>query len=166
MVPEPLVTVRGYATEEAAHADLERLHAANLTAYVATRGHGRGGHTVVLQVIESDADDALALLGDADEFSADEAESHEDACPRCQSTRGSTPLPPYLLIGLGIAFAVSLGLAQFRLWYWLAGWAVVSGLAIRRLERAHHWRCLNCHFTWNTWAEEERRAAARRAAPE
>lgn len=166
MVPEPLVTVRGYAREEAAHADLERLHAANLTAYVATRGHGRGGHSVVLQVIESDADDALALLDVLGDAGAPHIDRGGDACPRCQSTRGSTPLPPYLLIGLGIAFAVSLGLAQFRLWYWLAGWAVVSGLAIRRLERAHHWRCLNCHFTWNTWAEEERRAAARRAAPE
>lgn len=104
--------------------------------------------------------DALGVDG------APELERDAEPCPRCQSTRESEPLPPYLLIGFGVAFAVKLALAQLRLWYWLAGWAVLSGLVIRRLERADHWRCLNCHFTWNTWAEDERRAAARRTAPE
>ena len=156
-----LVPVRHYDTRDELFADVAALEAKGIRAEAGGLLSPDSGFT--LMVHSTDLVAALDVLGDA---GAPHIDRGGEACPRCQSTRGSTPLPPYLLIGLGIAFAVSLGLAQFRLWYWLAGWAVVSGLAIRRLERAHHWRCLNCHFTWNTWAEEERRAAARRAAPE
>lgn len=165
MVPEPLVTLRGYATEDAAHADLEKLHAANLTAYVATRGHGRGGHTVVLQVIESDADDALALLGDSDEFPADESESDEYACPRCGSNR-STALPPWMVLALAGGF-VAVGVTMFlQAWKAAVVVALAAGWAIHRAEAAAQWRCLNCQFTWKSPSADERRAAARRAAPE
>lgn len=165
MLPEPLATIRTYATEEAAHADLDVLHAANLTAYVATRGHGRGGHTVVLQVIESDVDDALTLLGEPDEFPADEAESSEYACPRCGSNR-STALPPWMVIAL-VGGCAAVGVPMFlNSWKAAVLAAIVAGWVLNRAEAAPQWRCLNCQFTWKSPSAAERRAAARRAAPE
>lgn len=165
MVPEPLVTVRGYTTEEAAHADLDTLHAAHLTAYVAARGHGRGGHTVVLQVIESDVDDALALLGDTDEFAADDGEPDEYACPRCGSSR-STALPPWIVMAL-VGGCAAVGVTMYlQAWMAAAVVAIAAGWVIHRAEAAPQWRCLNCQFTWKSPSAAERRAAARRAAPE
>jgi hypothetical protein len=156
-----LVPIRHYDTQDELFADIAALEVKGIHSEAGGLLSPDSGWT--LMVHSTDVVAVLDVLGVAGE---PDLQTDVEPCPRCLSTRGSTPLPPYLLIGIGVAFVVALALAQFRLWSWLAGWAVVSGLVIRRLERAHHWRCLNCHFTWNTWAEDERRAAARRAAPE
>lgn len=152
--------IRHYETKDELLTDVAALEAQGIDAMAGGLLSPESGWT--LSVETADVVRALDVLNVA----RPDLEEPWGACPRCHSTRGSEALPPYLLIGLAVACAGSLGLAQFRQWYWLAGFVVVSGVAIRRLERAHHWRCLNCRFTWNAWADEERRAAARRAAPE
>ena len=164
MTPESLIPLRTYATEDEAHDALSVLHAAGLTAYTSTQGHGRGGNVVQLVVAESDVDAAIVLLGEQAPGLGDD-ENEPMVCPRCRSVR-STLLPPYLLMGLVTAGAVAMALAYLERWWWLAGFSLASGLALQRSMRAPQWRCLNCRFTWNQRVENERQAEARRAAPE
>lgn len=164
MASHPVVTIGTYDAEPDARDDLARLRAVGIDGDVATVAPDEDGFTVALQVAEGDVDVAVALLSDAPvEPPATVETPPAGTCPRCGSPR-SERLPSRAAIVIAVSVAATAWLVWQRLWPWVVGWWVASGLLVRWVERRPQWRCRNCQWQWNADVEAERRAALRRPA--
>ena len=164
MGDDRLVTIGTYDAEPDAHADLARLRAVGINGDVAMVAPDEDGCTVGLQVADGDVNVAVALLSDApvDRPATVEAPP-AGTCARCGSPR-SERLPSRAAIVIAASVAATVWLAWQRLWPWVVGWWVASGVLVRWVERQPQWRCLNCQWQWNAAVEAERRAALHQPA--
>jgi hypothetical protein len=151
-IPEPLVTIRSYSAPQFAAEDREALLEAGIPAYFGGRYY-RHNESVDLRVPASDADRALAVLGeprpeqDLLHGGTDNA-GDQIRCPLCRSV-DVIPQPPYGLLVMVAGVAVT-AYAITNRWFLAAGVALlVTTVVWNRVERTTaKWRCARCSHAW------------------
>src|SRR5258706_14335366 len=160
IIPERLVTIRGYATPELAEEDHRSLVEAGLDATVSSTYFGHRGYSSVwraqveLKVPESQKEEASRLLGALEEeFPVVDSNRRPDAeltCPLCHAS-DPNPLPPYgLMVVCGLVGGLIL-LLRFNAAAPLVivitaflGFAILPRLA----AKFDKWRCKACGTRW------------------
>ena len=160
IVPEPLVTVRGYPTPELAEGDHRLLVEAGLDASISSTYFGHHGYSstaraqVQLRVPKSQKEEASRLLATSEEvfplIDSNRPRDPELSCPLCHAS-DPDPLPPYgLLVALGLlgAFGLLVYLSILEPVIEMVVAIVAFGSLPWFAAKFPKWRCKACGTRW------------------